>query len=158
MPYRPSVHPKLKDISDNNSRTVTKLQHRVVFGKTFQGIQLSMTSSQGQGHRVTLKIKKNEDLPVSWSVITVESLNFYHIFANGKAFIWTYDTMFFYLCSRSLVTLKMWENELFYIYHILNTIEYWNLNHVVAYCKTFLWTYGLLTLTFVQGHMVESKI
>ena len=82
-----------------------------------------MTLSQGQGHRVTLKMWKNGLLHVSWTLITVESWNLYHIVANGKTFTATYNMMTLTLVQGHWVTLKMWQNGLSDISRTQTTVE-----------------------------------
>ena len=83
----------MDNISDTNNTRATKLGPKVVYGKTFQSIHSGMTLSQGQGHRMTLKIWKNVLLPLSRTLITKVSWNLYHIVANGKTFTATYNMM-----------------------------------------------------------------
>ena len=83
----------MDNISDTNNTRATKLGSKVVCGKTFQSIELEMTLSQGQGHRLTLKMWKTGLLLISRTLFPVESSNLYHIVANSKSFTWTYDMM-----------------------------------------------------------------
>ena len=76
-----------------------------------------------QGHRMTLKIWKNGLLPISRTLITVESWNLYHIVANGKTFTATYNMMTLTLVQGHWVTLKMWKNGLSCIFRTFITVE-----------------------------------
>ena len=129
---RPSVRPSdrlsrnlnMDNISDTNNTRATKLWPNVVCSKTFQSICIEMTLSQGQGHRVTLKMWKNGLLHVSWTLITVESWNLYHIVANGKTFTATYNMMTLTLVQGHWVAFKMWKNGLLDISRTQTTVEY----------------------------------
>ena len=117
---RPTVRPSvpnlnMDNISDTNCSRVTKLGPKVVCGKTFPSIQFRMTLSQGQGHRVTLKILKNGLFLISRTLITVESWNLYHIVANVKAFTWTYGMMTLTLVQGHFMTLNTLKNALLLI-------------------------------------------
>ena len=82
-----------------------------------------MTLSQGQGHRVTLKILKNGLLHISRTLVTVQSCNLYHIVANGKTFTATYNIMTLTFVQGQWVTLKMWKIGLSGISRTQITVE-----------------------------------
>ena len=72
---RPSVRPEnlnMDNISETINARVMKLGPKVVCGKTFKFIHSRMTLTQGQGHRVTLKIWKNGLLLISQILLIIE--------------------------------------------------------------------------------------
>ena len=147
----------MDNISDTNNTRATKLGPKVVCGKTSLSIQFRMTLSQGHSHRVTLKIWKNGLLHLSWTLITVESWNLYHIVANGKTFTATYNMMTLTFVQGHWMTLNMPKNGLLLISRSLFTVLSWNLYHLAENQKTFTGMYDKMTLTLVQGHLVTLK-
>ena len=74
---RPDVtNSNMDNISDTTNSRVMKPGPRVLCGKTFQTMELVMTLTQGQGHRVTLKYWKIELWLISRTLLTVELWNF----------------------------------------------------------------------------------
>ena len=65
----------LADISDTINSKVMKLYPKVLCDKTFKMMKQMRTSTQGQGHRVTLKCWKIELWLISRTLLTVELWN-----------------------------------------------------------------------------------
>ena len=76
-----------------------------------------------QGRWVTLKMRKNGLLPISQTLISVESWNLYHTVANDNTFFMDIDKMTLTLIQGRWMTLEMRKNRLLPISQTLISVE-----------------------------------
>ena len=116
-----------------------------------------MTLTQGQGHRVNLKMWKNEYLLISRRLFTVEVWKLHWKVVCNKIFQSMQMKMILGQGQGHRVNLKCWKNEHLPISQRLLTIELWKLDWKVVCDKTFQSMQVKVTLGQGQGHRVILK-
>ena len=145
----PTIHHKLNmdNISDTINSRVMKLDQKVVCDKTFKTMQVKMTLTQGQGHRVNLKCWKFEHSLISRTLLTVGLWKLDWKVVCDKIFQSMQVKMTLHQGQGHRVNLKCRKIEHLLISRTLLTVELYKLDQKVVCDKTFKSMQVKMTLT-----------